>query len=183
MRSILIFSMVLCMVTACKENGRYTPKRETNTQIGGYDEPAEETESLTKQEITDFMERWVRVYNTHTYDTYLRMYDARNFVGVKRPLDGKKNTYNYAGWADNKRSEFRKFKPEVYMNNLKITSLNRDGRSKVSFEQIWVSYSANYADKGEKIMTLKKVNGDIKIEYEELLYSERADEYLDGYDY
>ncbi|MBM3431661.1 MAG: hypothetical protein FJX92_01480 [Bacteroidetes bacterium] len=67
------------------------------------------------------------------------------------------------------------------MNNLRITHLNEDGRSKVSFEQVWVSYMGNYADKGEKVMTLRKVNGDIKIVYEELLYSEPAYEYLDGY--
>jgi hypothetical protein len=151
-----------------------TPKKE---------EPVERVESLTRSEIEAFMERWLRVYNSHTFDTYVRLYDSELFVGVKRPHTGKKNTYNYEGWVENKRNEFRKFKPEVMMNNLRITNLNENGKSKVSFEQIWVSYLGNYADKGEKVMTLRKVDGEIKITYEELLYSEQAYEYLDGYGY
>jgi hypothetical protein len=140
--------------------------------------PERRIEPLTRGEIEAFMERWIKVYNTHTFDTYVRMYDRETFVGVKRPTNGKKNTYDYDGWVDNKRNEFRKFKPEVIMNDLRITNLNEKGSSKVSFEQIWVSYKGSYADKGEKVMTLRKINGEIKITYEELLYSEPANEYL-----
>lgn len=140
--------------------------------------PERKIEPLTRGEIEAFMERWIRVYNTHTFDTYVRMYDREDFIGVKRPTSGKKNMYDYDGWVENKRNEFRKFKPEVMMENLRITHLNEKGSSKVSFEQIWVSYAGNYADRGEKVMTLRKIDGDIKITYEELLYSEPANEYL-----
>ncbi len=180
-RIICLLSIAIFLISCQGNTEKYQPiTTATTTET---EAPVEKVESLTKDEIEAFMQRWVKVYNTHTYDTYMKMYDSDLFVGIKRPLDGRKNTYNYDGWADNKRTEFRKFKPEVYMNNLRVTNLNENGKSKVSFEQVWVSYTSNYADKGEKVMTLRKVNGDIKIVYEELLYSERADEYLGGYGY
>ena len=176
MKGMILTLLIVVFVSSCQNNpNSYNPSRPVIA--------AEENEPMSEAEIEAFMQRWLKVYNTHTYDTYIKMYDSELFEGVKRPVNSKKNTYNYKGWIANKRSEFRNYKPEVLMNNLRITQLNENGRSKVSFEQIWVSYLKNYADKGEKIMTLRKVNGEIRIMYEELLYSEPADEYLNGYGY
>jgi hypothetical protein len=174
MKQILHAVLLIILLPACQNDSTtYTPGMTSK-------EPAiiEVDEMLTESEIEAFMQRWLKVCNTHTYDTYIKMYDSELFVGVKRPLKAKKSTYNYDGWISNKRSEFKNYKPEIIMNSLKVTQLNKDGRSKVSFEQVWISYEKKYADKGEKIMTLRKINGEIKIVYEELLYSEPADEYL-----
>jgi hypothetical protein len=183
MKTLYLLLLTTILVAGCQNSKQDNSQPTATTPETEEVLPKEEVQSLTESEIRAFMQRWLKVYNTHTFDTYTKMYDPELFVGIKRPLGGAKNTYNYDGWVENKRTEFRKYKPEVLMNNLRVTNLNENGRSKVSFEQIWISYATNYADKGEKVMTLRKVNGDIKIVYEELLYSERADEYLSGYDY
>ncbi|MFM7671038.1 MAG: hypothetical protein ACKO6Q_00395 [Bacteroidota bacterium] len=180
MKQFYLILLLGVLITGCKDGaGKYGPNPfSKNDRVT--EEPTEEVQSLTRSEIEAFMQRWIKVYNTHTYDTYVKLYDRELFRGVKRPVGGSKNTYDYDGWVENKRSEFRKYKPEVLMDELRITNLNENGVSKVSFQQTWISYSATYADRGEKVMTLRKVNGEIKIIYEELLYSEPADEYFYG---
>ena len=93
-------------------------------------------------------------------------------MGIKRTFKGDRNVYDFTGWVSNKRAEFKKFQPTVYVEEIKVKYLNQDGRSKVSFIQKWYSNTSSYADQGEKIMILKKLNGEIMIEKEELLYSE-----------
>ena len=135
-------------------------------------------QDLTQQEIIDFVETWKKIYTTHTFDNYIKMYDMENFRGIKRTYSGERNEYDYNGWRNNKRNEFQKFEPEVIVENVKVKYLNQNGRSKVSFIQTWVSYKATYADKGEKVLILKKINGEIFIENEELLYSEPVYDYF-----
>lgn len=100
------------------------------------------------------------------------MYDRYNFTGIKRTFQGERNTYDFAGWVSNKRNEFNKFRPEVFVEDVKVKYLNQNGKTKVSFIQKWYSTTSNYADQGEKILILFKQNGEIFIEKEELLYSE-----------
>jgi hypothetical protein len=114
---------------------------------------------------------WSNVYATNTLDSYLDLYDRSDFTGIKRTFKGQKNTYDFAGWVDNKRNEFRKFKPYVEITDIKIKSLNRNYRSTVHFHQQWYSSNTDYADEGEKKLILVKKNGQILIQHEELLYS------------
>lgn len=159
------------LLTACQE--------EKNHQTSNADATSEEiqsnnTEEMTAEEIIDFVDTWKNLYATHTFDNYIKLYDTKEFIGIKRTLDKKKYVYDYSGWYDNKRNEFKKYDPDITIENVKVKSLNINGRSKVSFIQTWISYKVNYADRGEKVLILKKLNGEIYIEKEELLYSTEA---------
>ena len=144
-------------------------------------EEAPVVEEISEKEALDFVETWKNIFATHTFDNYIKQYDPNEFTGIKRTYTGEKNTYDYSGWIQNKKNEFKNFSPEVYVDNVRVKWLNKNGRTKVSFLQIWVStLNGNYADKGEKELILKKVNGEIVIVNEELLYSQRYDEYFYG---
>jgi hypothetical protein len=135
-------------------------------------------ENLTESEIEHFVNLWKEVYSTNTFDTYIKMYDSENFIGIKRTYKGQKNIYDYEGWKYNKINEFQKYKPEIYIENMRITSLNRNMKSTVYFNQTWVSNMTHYADTGEKMLILTKRNGEIIIQHEELLYSKPLDNYF-----
>jgi hypothetical protein len=138
-------------------------------------------QNMSEKEALDFVETWKNIFATHTIDNYIKLYDPVSFVGIKRTYNGQKNTYDYNGWVQNKKNEFRKFSPDVYLENVRVKWINKKGLTKVSFLQTWVStINGNYADRGEKELVLKKVNDEIYIVREELLYSQRYDEYFYG---
>jgi len=162
-------------------NNNSTIPNEPISQAEPVQEEAPVVEDISEKEALDFVETWKNIFATHTFDNYIKQYDPYEFRGIKRTYTGEKNTYDYSGWIQNKKNEFRKFSPEVYVENVRVKWLNKNGRTKVSFLQIWVStLNGNYADKGEKELILKKVNGEIVIVSEELLYSQRYDEYFYG---
>jgi len=164
-------------------NSSCTQKKEDNNDEVAAPAPKEYTEVLqdiTEQEAIDFVETWKNIYTTHTFDNYIKMYDPVNFVGIKRTYQGEKNTYDFSGWVTNKKNEFRKYQPEVMVEKVKVKQLNYNGRTKVSFIQTWVSYKGQYADEGEKVLVLKKIDGEIRIEKEELLYSKPLYDYFMG---
>lgn len=172
----LLFCSGFLSLSSCNSQ----PGPQQNPNVINYPEVEKPVvyEDITEQEVLDFVETWRNLYTTHTFDNYIKLYDRRQFKGIKRTYTGERNVYDYREWRRNKMNEFRKYSPEIMVENVKVKDLNRNGRSKVSFIQVWISYSTSYADKGEKILILKKINGEIFIEREELLYSIPADEYF-----
>jgi hypothetical protein len=188
-KNVIIIFLSLFFLMSCDNqskqdstgNNNSTIPHEPISQAEPVQEEAPVVEDISEKEALDFVETWKNIFATHTFDNYIKQYDPYEFRGIKRTYTGEKNTYDYSGWIQNKKNEFRKFSPEVYVENVRVKWLNKNGRTKVSFLQIWVStLNGNYADKGEKELILKKVNGEIVIVSEELLYSQRYDEYFYG---
>ena len=184
-KNVIIIVSSLFFLMSCDNQPKQESTGNNNTPITQKEEPKFEeepvVEEISEKEALDFVETWKNIFATHTFDNYIKQYDPYEFRGIKRTYTGEKNTYDYSGWIQNKKNEFRKFSPEVYVENVRVKWLNKNGRTKVSFLQIWVStLNGNYADKGEKELILKKVNGEIVIVSEELLYSQRYDEYFYG---
>ena len=176
------FVLTAAIFTACqtKDTRRIDPPPPVTKVPEEQIDPPEIVEDISEKEALDFVETWKDIFATHTFDNYIKMYAPNEFIGIKRTFTGQKNTYDYYGWVKNKRNEFKKFSPDVYLENVRVKWLNKSGRTKVSFLQIWVSrINGNYADKGEKELILKKVNGEIYIVSEELLYSQPYEEYFD----
>jgi hypothetical protein len=147
---------------------------------GDWNAPQEITyENIQPQEAIEFVELWSKIYSTNTFSSYIPLYNQHSFKGIKRTYTGETNTYNYAGWIKNKKDEFSKFKPSVSVENIRVTSSNRNGKTIVQFTQYWYSTTGKsaYADMGVKTMTLVKIEGKVMIEHEELLYSEPIDGY------
>jgi hypothetical protein len=138
------------------------------------EEPEVVYESIDEQEAIDFVTIWSKIYSTNTFSSYVDLYNKSGFKGIKRTFTGETNSYNYSGWIKNKRNEFAKYRPTVEVEDIRVTSSNRNGKTIVHFTQYWYSNAENssYSDKGTKTMTLIKVNGKIRITHEELLYSE-----------
>jgi len=183
-KHLLFVTLSLFLLMSCGNQDKKTTIDNNSTPIT-LEEPKHEdapvVEEISEKEALDFVETWKNIFATHTFDNYIKQYDPNEFTGIKRTYTGEKNTYNYSGWIQNKKNEFKKFSPEVYVENVRVKWLNKNGKTKVSFLQIWVStLNGNYADKGEKELILKKVNGEIVIVSEELLYSQRYDEYFYG---
>jgi hypothetical protein len=183
-KTLLFISLTLFFLISCDNQKKQTSTDNNNAQISHEKNEQEEAtapivEKISQKEALDFVETWKNIFATHTFDNYIKLYDPYEFTGIKRTYTGEKNTYDYSGWIQNKKNEFRRFSPEVYVDNVRVKWLNKNGRTKVSFLQIWVStINGNYADKGEKELILKKVNGEIVIVNEELLYSQKYDEYF-----
>jgi hypothetical protein len=176
-----IFIFFSCKQTDnTNENGNSGGSGQTSDGKGEIVEEPEiidEYENISSSEVYDFIDLWSNVYATNTLDSYLDLYDRSNFTGIKRTFKGQKNTYDFAGCVENKRNEFRKFKPYVEITDIKIKSLNRNNRSTVHFRQQWYSSNTDYADEGEKKLILVKKNGHILIQHEELLYSKPIYQY------
>jgi hypothetical protein len=188
-KNVIIIFLSLFFLMSCDNQSKQDKTGNNNSTIPNeaitHKEPIHEeapiVEQISEKEALDFVETWKNIFATHTFDNYIKQYDPYEFRGIKRTYTGEKNTYDYSGWIRNKKNEFRKYSPEVYVENVRVKWLNKNGRTKVSFLQIWVStLNGNYADKGEKELILKKVNGEIVIVSEELLYSQRYDEYFYG---
>ena len=186
---LLLMIVSLFFFVSCGELGQHKDsgnqvnnnnKEETGNNSNASNRRKEVVEDITREEVIDFVNTWGKLYTNHVYENYIKQYDPINFKGIKRTYQGERNVYDYNGWQSNKISEFKKYQPEVIVEDIKVKYLNQDGRSKVRFMQTWVSYKTNYADRGEKELTLKKVNGEILIEREELLYSEPANDYFGG---
>ncbi len=181
---LICITLSLFLLISCDNQNKKTTIDNNSTPITleeSKHEDAPIVEEISEKEALDFVETWKNIFATHTFDNYIKQYDPNEFTGIKRTYTGEKNTYDYSGWIQNKKNEFKKYSPEVYVENVRVKWLNKNGRTKVSFLQIWVStINGNYADKGEKELILKKVNGEIVIVNEELLYSQKYDEYFYG---
>ncbi len=174
---VLLVNTIFFTFSACNND-----KESTNVETVSLKQklPSTTIEILSEKEIIDFIDTWRNVYNTHTFENYIKFYDPVNFKGIKRTFEGKRNVYDFIGWKENKINEFARFSPEVIVENIMIKYINVDGKSKVNFIQKWISYKTSYADEGEKSMIIKKVKGEILIESEELLYSKKLYDYFGG---
>jgi hypothetical protein len=182
----VIFIFGIFLFWSCKQTGNSRDNNNSGSNEGTSNEEQQiveepemidEYENISSTEVYDFIDLWSNVYATNTLDSYLDLYDRSNFTGIKRTFKGQKNTYDFGGWVENKRNEFRKFKPYVEISDIKIKSLNRNNRSTVHFRQQWYSSNTEYADEGEKKLILVKKNGHIVIQHEELLYSKPIYQY------
>lgn len=171
--------LMACNGSASNESSNNAPAAyqqpsEVSNTYETTEEPTEEPviETITREEAIKFVEIWSNIYSTNTLSSYINLYNKNRFKGIKRTTDGQTNVYNYSGWIANKRNEFSKYKPTVDVSDVMVTSLNINGKTIVQFTQVWYSNHTNYSDMGTKTMTLRKINGQILIEHEELLYSQ-----------
>lgn len=133
-----------------------------------------EQTKLSQSEVEAFVEKWISFQNNKAVNAYASLYDP-SFRGIKRTKSGRTYNYDYSGWIADRTKMYR---GTNYLNinasDIKLVGFDQsNGHSKVGFMQTF--FSDNYSDEGMKIMTLiKDRSGEIKISYEELLYSKEA---------
>lgn len=131
------------------------------------------TKSITSEEVSAFVNKWCSYQSMKSIPQYLNCYSS-DFVGIKRTNSGKEFTYDYSGWAADRVKMYESAEGlNISASNVKIVSgPDASGVTTIEFDQFY--YSKKYNDKGKKIMKLKRSGeSDIKITYEELLYSQQ----------
>ena len=126
---------------------------------------------ITELEIKGFVNEWASAQSNLNIQKYISMY-ARDFQGVKRTKSGKVYNLTYDEWVMDRTKMYsgKKFL-SVTADNIKVSNINKtNNTAEVTFYQYYSSTS--YSDEGQKLMKVRKESdNDIKIYYEELLYS------------
>ncbi len=128
---------------------------------------------ITSEEVNSFIAKWCTLQSTKNISQYLNCYSS-NFMGIKRTNSGKEYTYDFAGWAADRAKMYESAENlSISASNVNVKSgPDASGVYTIEFDQYY--YSKKYNDKGKKVMKLKRSEeGDIKITYEELLYSQQ----------
>lgn len=137
----------------------------------------EDAEALVKS--------WVKTQNDGDFDAYLGHYQPKSFHGIRRTSSGKPKKLDFAGWRADRKRMFDAGKMEVRASGLKVATWIDPGSKldrflvSISFVQSW--RNAKYADHGDKILILRRVQKsprDYKIVHEDMLTSAQGfDEY------
>jgi len=126
---------------------------------------------ITELEVKGFVNEWASAQSNLNIQKYISMY-ARDFQGIKRTKSGKIYNLNYDDWVKDRTKMYsgKKFL-SVTADNIKVSNINKtNNTAEVTFYQYYSSTS--YSDEGQKLMKVRKeTDNDIKIYYEELLYS------------
>jgi len=119
--------------------------------------------AITRTEVVDFMNRWANAwermyYNTNlqTKDNYWRLYDARDFYSPYRE-QGQRKFDGFTAWRNGNADRARCLGVELSNMNIEITG----NQAVVRYTQTF--YSDRYGDVAQKILTLRKENGNIQI--------------------
>lgn len=130
---------------------------------------SEEPEEEDPQEgLEDFVEAWARAQNTGDFAAYSGAYSG-DFRGVRRSRGSQDKTFEREGWLQDRRRMFNKAQ-KVQVEGLKVAPAEASGVFRATFEQRW--QSPTYADRGDKVLELKREAGQWKILREEMLSSE-----------
>lgn len=148
--------------------GSPTPVKTSTTndirQIPRYEStPAAEPPPLTPELINALMDAWEDAQDKRNFNAYKNCYDP-SFRGVKRTVSGEVQQYNYAEWMEDRRKMMAGSFMEVGVDNVDV-SLTSAG-AEVKFNQFF--RVPNYADSGQKVMTIRSTANGPKIFYEEM---------------
>lgn len=173
---IVVFSALAILLTMLLINGDSTENTSHSNNIPKSSENKKKI-TITESEVKNFIYQWQTNQNNINIDAYLSQYSP-DFQGVKRTKGGKTIYMNYSEWADDRRKMYSSAKNlYIGVSDLVVKELNTDNNTAtVEFYQKYSSQK--YSDEGQKVIKLKKnANGELKIYYEELLYSIETSEY------
>jgi hypothetical protein len=120
----------------------------------------------SEEMVKEFLNRWEKSQDEKNILEYENCYSS-DFVGIKR-VGNKTLKLKYADWLIDRRKMMNKADDlDIEVKNLKIT-IDED-RATIQFIQYY--RSRQYADFGSKTISLKRENGEYKIDFEELGYS------------
>jgi hypothetical protein len=152
-------------------------KPETKTETTAPKTEEKKVLPLSEYEVKGFVNEWASAQSDKNISKYILLY-ADDFHGVKRTKSGRTYDYNYSGWVADRTKMYSGNKYiSVTVDKIKISNLNSpEGTAEVTFYQYFNSYQYNttksYSDEGQKVLKIRKEqNGDIKIFFEELVYS------------
>lgn len=126
-------------------------------------------EEYRKQQVRDFVARWVAAQNEGRLDDYSKLY-ATPFSGVRRS-ETRVARFDRDGWLADRGRMFRK---PMLVKATKLRAVADGKVIKVRFTQEWSS--GKYHDIGDKELTLVDAGTELRIASEELLASRRFDE-------
>lgn len=173
---IVVFSALAILLTLLLINGDSTENTSHSNNIPKSSENKKKI-TITESEVKNFIYQWQTNQNNINIDAYLSQYST-DFQGIKRTKGGKTIYMNYTEWADDRRKMYSSAKNlYIGVSDLVVKELNTDNNTAtVEFYQKYSSQK--YSDEGQKVIKVKKnANGELKIYYEELLYSIETSEY------
>lgn len=119
-------------------------------------------------EVAARLDDWVAAQRRGDFSSYADLYHPA-FFGIKRAGE-RKSEFDKRGWLDDRQPMFSSPK---YVEVSNLSSIGDEDEAIVTFTQEW--RSANFADKGPKVLVFKHENGQWRIVFEEMLASERID--------
>lgn len=148
--------------------GTPTPVRTSTTndirQIPRYEStPAAEPPPLTPELVNGLLDAWEDSQDKRNFTAYKNCYDP-SFRGVKRTVSGSVQQMNYTEWMEDRRKMMGGSFMEVGVDNVDVSI--GSGSAEVKFNQFF--RVPNYADSGQKVMTIKMTANGPKIFYEEM---------------
>jgi hypothetical protein len=143
-------------------------EKENGDNKEDFQEKRKEGDGLSKNEVKDFMDKWLDCQNQKKLANYSSFY-SEDFEGIKRTKSGRTYRYDLSKWVSDRTKMYTAAKNlNISISNIDIDI--EDLEATVKFSQDY--RSLKYNDVGKKIIKLRKlVNGNIEIYYEELLYS------------
>lgn len=124
----------------------------------------------TLDEVKTFLEGWSESQSNKDLNKYLTLYSS-DFQGIKRTKSGKSTTYNFQQWAKDRSKMYATASNlSVSVADIKITTAE-DSTGVITVEFLQAYSSDKYSDRGRKLMRLKRDEGELKIVFEEMLYS------------
>lgn len=124
---------------------------------------------ITESEVKSFVSDWASAQSSKRISEYTSMYD-NSFYGIKRTKSGKQYNLGYSEWIKDRTIMYSKASNlSVTYSELKVNIIS-ENTAEASFLQYY--NSTQYSDEGHKVLKLKKnSDGEIKITFEELIYS------------
>jgi len=127
----------------------------------------DESEVSPPSAVPDFISRWQRDQNDRNVTDYDSLY-AYDFIGTKASPDGKKFTFDRAGWLRDRNKMIKQSTDlHVDVKNLQ-TSVDR-GFISVHFDQYF--RTTRFGDYGPKVMKLRPTADGFQIMSEEMIHS------------
>lgn len=169
MKIILAVLISLLIATpGCKQKDTLP---ENKSRVNQYKEQKSKAPSF--DEVQAFLKKWSELQSNRDVSGYLALYST-DFTGVKRTASGKTTTYNFQKWAEDRGKMYQKAKSlSVVAEEVKISGTDETtGITTVEFMQYYTS--EKYSDKGRKIIKMQREGSDIKIIFEELLFSQQT---------
>jgi hypothetical protein len=154
-----MFPLLIAYLVFLPDAGTAAAKRPSTAEVGAQ-------QKVSDDEARQFVEKWLATQNEGRFADYSRLY-APQFHGVRRSGD-RTVELDRDGWLADRARMFKK-SMKVQASQLQVRPV--DARSsQVSFAQEFAS--GGYHDRGPKLMRLRRAEGGLLIESEEMLSSE-----------